>query len=214
MLRECQHQMGTVSFVKKLAFPICNFSAIFYGSKEYLKKVSILLEQNPEDKEPLSPPSCSEPPFNEQGRWASFLQDTFKSLELILSCTPLSGGRRLALLSSFLSEGFPAPEECTKLIFNNCTTTPEFAIFIRLSLLNLTFSQPMLRPHIISFVFLNIKKGCPHGGGRTGPGSQDRPTAPPGSRAAAGQLQPWVVGTSLQLGTSCPQLQQPNPANR
>lgn len=213
MLRECQHQMGTVGFVKKLAFLICNFSAIFYGSKEYLKKVSILLEQNPEDKEPLSPP-CSEPPFNEQGRWASFLQDTFKSLELILSCTPLSSGRRLAPLSSFLSEGFPAPEECTKLILNNCATTPEFAIFIRLSLLNLTFSQPMLRPHIISFGSLNIKKGCPHGGGRTGPGSQDHPTVPPGSRAAAGLLQPWVVGTSLWLGTGCPQHQSPNPANR
>lgn len=44
---------------------------------------------------------------------------------------------------------------------------------------------------------------CFHGGGRAECGSQDCPTAPPGSRAAGGWPglpQPWASGTSLGMG--------------
>lgn len=166
--------------------------------------MNTLLQLNPEDKEPLGPPLCSKPPFNAQGRWASFLTGHFqKSAARPELCSPLRWERTLP---SFLSEGFPAPEECTKLISDYCTTTPKIAIFIKLS----WFNQANATYNCL--LFLSIIKHVPMGVVGQGLAPHQGAGQLLGSSSHGQRALPWRWGPVALSPSSLPAIL--NPASR
>ena len=160
----------------------------------------ILLQQNREERVPLSSPPCLEPPFNARGGMSSFLIGHLQKSAACPKLCSLLSRENSSLFPLSSEKGFLHPKNVQKLVSDDCTTTPKNAIFIRLSQLNPTFLIAHLKATYNYLVFLSIKKHVSVG--VVGQGLVARTIPLPHHRAE--QLQPRAVGTSMGMGTSCP----------